>query len=104
MPLGADPRTLPRWPVWNSLKIALKSIHTVLEHSDDIKRLKRLRNLPVLLVKGKESVGFNSGVVDLLSGLVGPNAKVMVLPDSYACHIVAMDQFISEFKKHISSP
>jgi pimeloyl-ACP methyl ester carboxylesterase len=103
VPPGVDPKTMPRWPVWNSLKTALLSLHTVTEHSDDIARLQSLREKPVLLVKGKESVGFNSGIVDLLSKAVGPTAKVLILPDGHACHIVAMDQFISELERFLAS-
>jgi len=104
VPAGVNPRSLPSWPVWNSLKNAMKYLHTVLDHSDDVSRLERLRGIPVLLVKGKDSVGFDSGVVDILASQIGPTAKLLVLPDAHACHIVAMDQFISELKRHVSSP
>jgi pimeloyl-ACP methyl ester carboxylesterase len=103
VPPGVDPRSMPRWAVWNNLKIALLSVLTVMDHTDDIKRLKRLSGLPVLLVKGRDSVGFNSGVVDILSRELGPGAKVLVLPDSHACHIVAMDQFIPALEAQVSS-
>jgi pimeloyl-ACP methyl ester carboxylesterase len=104
VPPGVDPRSMPRWAVWNNLKIALKSVLTVLDHTDDIGRLERLRVIPVLLVKGRESVGFNSGVVDILSSELDRSAKVLVLPDSHACHIVAMDQFIAGLEAHIMYP
>jgi hypothetical protein len=52
---------MARWPVWNSLKVALLSLRTVIEHSDDLARLHVLRGISVLLVKGKDSVEFNSG-------------------------------------------
>ena len=100
VPPGVDPRDLLRWQTWNSLKIALKSVHTVLDHADDVQRLRRLHGIPVLLVKGADSVGANSGIVDLLSDSLSPSAKVVVLPDGHACHIVAMDQFIAEVRKH----
>jgi len=99
VPPNTDPRSMPRWPVWNSLKIALLSLHTVIEHSDNLSRLKALRDVPVLLVRGRESVGFNAGIVDMLSEALGPGAKVLVLPDGHACHIVAMDQFIAAFEE-----
>jgi len=103
VPPGIDPRGMPRWPVWNSLKIALLSLHTVVEHSDDLARLKVLRGIPVLLVKGVESTGVNSGIVDLLSKNIGPSSRVIVLPDGHACHIVAMDRFISELQQFMRS-
>lgn len=103
VPPGADPRKLPQWPIWSSLKITLSSLHTVMEHSDDLVRLGVLRGKPVLLVKGADSVGFNSGIVDLLSKLIGPSARVLVLPDAHASHIVAKDQFIGELEKFVGT-
>jgi pimeloyl-ACP methyl ester carboxylesterase len=103
VPPGVDPRSMPRWPVWNSLKTALLSLHTVVEHTDDEARLQLLRGKPVLLVKGKDSVGGNAGIVDLLSKALGPNSKVITLPDGHASHIVAQDQFIAELKQFIAA-
>lgn len=100
---GADPRSMPRWPVWNSLKTALLSLSTVVSHTDDLDRLKALLGKPVLLVKGKESVGANSGIVDLLSKAIGSSSKVIILPDGHACHIVAQDHFIVELEQFILS-
>lgn len=101
VPSGADPRSMPRWPIWNSLKVALKSLNTVFDHQDEISRLSRLSDVPILLVKGRDSVGLNSGIVEVLSDAIGSTAKVLVLPDGHACHIVAMQQFINELKKHV---
>lgn len=103
VPDGMDPRILPRWPVWNNLKVALLSLHTVVEHSDDVARLQRLRGVRVLLVKGKDSVGANSGIVDLLAKSLGSAARVSILPDAHACHIVAMDRFLKELEQFINS-
>jgi len=102
VPQGADPRAAPRWPAWNSMKTSLLSIHTVLEHRDSARRLSRLRETPVLLVKGRDSVGFNSGGVDLIAEGIGRNAKVLVLPDGHACHIVAQDQFMAALEELVS--
>ena len=103
VPQGRDPRELPQWPVWNSLKTALSSLHTFIEHSDDPARLKALYGKPVLLVKGADSTGFNSGVVDLLSKTIGSSSRVLVLPDAHACHIVSKDQFIAELERFVSA-
>lgn len=103
VPHGVDPKSLPQWQTWDSLRIALKSLHTVLDHSDEVEKLRRLKGIPILLIKGRDSTGFNSGIIDILSDLIGPDAKVMILPDGHACHIVARDKFISELKVHISS-
>jgi len=100
-PPGKDPRELPKWPVWNSLKTSLLSLHTVIEHTDDIARLRKLREMPMLLVKGKDSVGFNPGGTDLISEYTGGKAHMLVLPDSHVCHIVAMDQFIGALEKFL---
>lgn len=101
VPDGVDPRSLPRWPVWNKLKTALLSLHTVVEHNDDLSRLQVLRNVLVLLVRGRDSVGFNFGIVDLLSKSLGSNVKVVTLPDAHACHIIAQDKFIEELRQFI---
>lgn len=104
VPPGMDPRQVPRWPVWNSLKTSLLSLHTVTEHTDDIGRLQKLRDVPMLLVKGKDSLGFNLGVADLISEQVGGKSRVLVLPDGHASHIVAMDQFISALEDFLDRP
>jgi pimeloyl-ACP methyl ester carboxylesterase len=99
IPKGTNPKSLPTWPVWNKMKSTLLGLHTDLEHSDKISRLRLLSNTPVLLVKGKEStlaIG-----VDLLAKEL-PNAKVLVLPDGHASHIVAQNQFIEKFEKFIA--
>ena len=102
IPPGVDPKNMPRWPVWNQLKTALLSLHTVIEHSDNLARLQLLLDIPVLLVKGKDSTRDNQGIVDLLSKSLGQNSRVLVLPDGHACHIVAQDQFIKELEQFIA--
>jgi pimeloyl-ACP methyl ester carboxylesterase len=100
VPEGINPKSLPTWPVWNKMKSTLLGLHTDLEHSDKITRLRLLSETPVLLIKGKDStlaVG-----LDLLAKEL-PNAKVLILPDGHASHIVAQDQFINEFEQFISS-
>ena len=101
VPPGVEPKNMARWPVWNQLKTALLSLHTVIEHSDDLARLQLLQDLPVLLVKGKDSTKDNQGIVDLLSKSLSQNSRVLVLPDGHASHIVAQDQFIKELEKFI---
>ena len=101
VPPGAEPKQLPRWPLWNSLKIALLSVHTVIEHDDKISRLRLLERVPKLLVKGKGSVGENPMMVDLLKSDMGSRVQLLVLPDAHASHIVAQDQFIAELEKFI---
>jgi len=100
---NSDPRSLPQWYIWNSLKIALLSLHVVIDHSDDAKRLKILRDKPILLVKGKDSVGFNAGIVRLLLSALGPRTEVLILPDAHTCHIIAKDQFLMFFRKFINA-
>lgn len=102
VPPGVDPKSMPRWPVWNGLKTALLSLHTVVEHSDDLARLQLLREKSVLLVKGKDSTPDNSGIVDLLAETLGQNSRVLILPDGHACHIVAQDQFINALEQFIT--
>jgi pimeloyl-ACP methyl ester carboxylesterase len=104
IPLGMDPRKMPQWHTWNSLKIALLSLYTVIEHMDKLERFKRLAGIPVLLVRGRESRGFNSGIIDLLAEDLGPASRTLDLPDGHACHIVARDQFIAGLEKFIGDP
>ena len=101
VPPGMDPRGLPQWPVWDRLKTALLSIHTVLEHSDEVARLRTLRGIPVLLVKGVDSQGANAGIVDLLAKSLGSDARVLTLPDAHASHIIAKDRFVAELQQFI---
>lgn len=107
IPESADPKSLPQWPTWNRLKTALLSMHTVGEHTDNLPRLQALRDIPILLVKGADSAGAfwfaDSGIVDLLAKSLGQSAKVLILPDGHASHIVAKDQFIAELKRFIAS-
>ncbi len=102
VPPGMDPKQMPRWPVWNDLKLSLLSLHTVAEHNDDLMRLKRISNKPILLVKGKDSTSDNAGIVDLLANDLPQNAKVVVLPDGHACHIVTKDQFIKTLEEFLA--
>jgi pimeloyl-ACP methyl ester carboxylesterase len=101
IPPNVDPRSLPRWQNWNSVRIALKSVHTIFDHVDRVERLEALRGIPVLLVKGSDSQGPYSGAVDILAELLGPNSRVIVLPDGHACHITAINQFLAEMRIHI---
>ncbi len=102
VPAGVDPRQMPRWTVWNGLKTSLLSLHTVFEHSDNLERLQRIRDKPILLVKGKDSTRDNAGIVDLLANDLGKNSQVLILPDGHASHIVAKEQFISALEKFIA--
>lgn len=102
VPPGGDPRSLPQWPVWNKLKRALLTVHTVMEHTDGPTRLKLLHKTPTLLVKGRDSKGANAAIVDTLAKNLGPSVVFLVLPDGHACHIIAMDQFITAFTDFMS--
>ncbi len=102
VPPGLDPRQMPRWAVWNEMKTSLLSLHTVIEHSDSLDRLQRIRDKPVLLVKGKESTPDNAGIVDLLANDLTQNSRVLILPDGHACHIVAKDQFIKALEQFLA--
>ncbi len=101
VPPGVDPRQMPRWAVWNGMKTSLLSLHTVIEHSDNLERLQRIGDKPVLLVKGKDSTPDNAGIVDLLANDLAPNSRVLILPDGHACHIVAKDQFIGALEQFL---
>lgn len=102
VPPGVDPRTTPRWQLWSSLKVSLSSLDTVIEHSDRLERLEALLDIPVLLVKGQESKGFNSAGIELIARSLGSMAQKLVLPDGHACHIVAKEQFIAALEDFLS--
>ncbi len=57
-----------------------------------------------MLVRGKDSTGFNHGGADLLAQGIGVkgNVRMLSLPDGHACHIVAQDQFIAALEELIS--
>jgi hypothetical protein len=80
---------------------ALLSLHTVIEHSDKLERLQKIKDKPVLLAKGKDSTPDNADIVDLLANDLTQNSKVLVLPDGHACHVVAKDQFINALEQFI---
>ena len=101
IPPKVDLRSLPRWQVWNSHRYALMYTHTLFEHSDDLTRLQMLRDTPVLLVRGEDSPQLTSGMVDLLSDTISPNASILVLPDGRNCYIVAKAQFISSLEEFL---
>ncbi len=101
VPNGINPKSMPQWEIWNALKNVLLSLHTVLEHTDNIARLHTLSEVPVLLVKGIDSTGANAGIVEILSQYIGQNTKMIILPDGHACHIVAKDVFLEELNKFI---
>jgi pimeloyl-ACP methyl ester carboxylesterase len=98
VPPGQDPRKMPSWPVWRRMRVALSSLHTVIEHDDDIRRIRSLRGVPVLLVRGRESTGLNAGGVELIARGLGPRTRTITLPDGHASHIVAMDRFLAELE------
>lgn len=91
-PPGKSARELPQWPIWVQNRQALRNSPAVLQHEDDIGRLRSFRQ-PVLLVKGTGSARFNHQIIDALDSLL-PNAQVVEMPAGHSPHIVSMDQFL----------
>ncbi len=94
-------RQLPQWPLWLTYRRSLRNSPAVLEHDDDIGRL-RAFNHPVLLVKGTGSAKFLHQIIDALA-VQFPDAKVAEMPAGHAPHIVSMERFLEQLALFQSS-
>jgi pimeloyl-ACP methyl ester carboxylesterase len=103
--LGTSVRTLPQWAAWNRHRQSLRNGLAVVEHTDDVARLRAFAK-PVLLVKGTGSSPFRTQVTDALASLV-PGAKVVELPAGHVPQMVSRDRFletVAEFQAAAGAP
>jgi pimeloyl-ACP methyl ester carboxylesterase len=96
-PPGQVPRQLPQWPLWVQYRQALRNSLAILNHKDDLKRLREF-NRPVLLVKGTGSAKFLHEIIDVLSTTL-PNVQVVEMPAGHGPHIVSMDRFLDQMHR-----
>jgi pimeloyl-ACP methyl ester carboxylesterase len=85
---------LPQWPLWLTYRRSLRNSPAVLEHKDDIGRLRAFKH-PVLLVKGTGSAKFLHQIIDPLAAHF-PDAKVVEMPAGHAPHIVSKERFLEQ--------
>jgi pimeloyl-ACP methyl ester carboxylesterase len=90
---GQSPRELPQWQQWLPFKNSLRNSPAVVDHKDDLERLRKF-NAPVLLVKGTGSAPFLHKIIDNLV-LHLPNSHVIEMPGGHAPHIVSRDEFLA---------
>jgi pimeloyl-ACP methyl ester carboxylesterase len=91
----------PNWERWLPHRQTLAADHMVGNpplHLSDLERVDR----PVLLVKGTVSTEWLRRIVDVL-GQRFPQATVLELPGTHACHIESMDAFLEALRKHVTS-
>lgn len=98
---GQSPRELPQWQQWLPFKNSLRNSLAVVDHKDDLERLRKF-NAPVLLVKGTGSASFLHKIIDNLA-LHLPNAHVIEMPGGHAPHMVSKDEFLTEMGKFQNS-
>jgi len=87
-------RELPQWPLWVTYRRSVRNSPAVLEHEDDIGRLRAFKH-PVLLVKGTGSAKFLHQIIDVLAEQF-PDAKVVEMPAGHAPHIVSKERFLEQ--------
>jgi pimeloyl-ACP methyl ester carboxylesterase len=94
IPPGQPLRNLPQWPLWVQHRLSLRNNPAVIEHDDELKRLRSFEP-PVLLVKGTGSAKFLHQIIDVLAAEL-PHARITEMPAGHAPHIVSMDRFLKE--------
>lgn len=97
---GQSPQQLTQWQQWLPFKLSLRNSRAVVNHKDDIKRIKNLTS-PVLLVKGTGSAPFLHKIIDTLAMNL-PNCKIIELPEGHAPHIVSRERFMAELEGFVS--
>jgi pimeloyl-ACP methyl ester carboxylesterase len=97
VPPGQPPRSLPQWPLWMRHRFSLRNSPAVVEHTDDVRRLKSFQP-HVLLFKGTGSARFLHQIIDRLAAEL-PHARVVELPGGHAPQIVSMEKFLAELEQ-----
>jgi pimeloyl-ACP methyl ester carboxylesterase len=97
VPPGKSAREVPQWNSWLPFRQSIRNSPAVVEHTDDIGRLKSF-DKPVLLVKGTGSAGFLHQIIDALNEYL-PNSRVTEMPAGHAPQIVSMDRFLKELEE-----
>lgn len=95
--VGESPLNLPQWPQWLPYKKSLRNSRAIVNHTDDLKRLRNFKS-PVLLVKGTGSAPFLHAIIDELEYDL-PDARLIEMPEGHAPHIVSRDTFLQAWNK-----
>lgn len=94
---GQSAHELPQWNKWVPFRQSLRNSLTVVNYSDDIKRLQNFE-APTLLVKGTGSSVWLHKIIDELAKNI-PHSRIIEFPAGHAPHIVSMDEFMLELEK-----
>ena len=97
VPPGQSPRGLPQWPLWMQHRFSLRNSPAVVQHTDNVERLKSFQP-PVLLFKGTGSARFLHQIIDALAAEL-PRVMVVEMPAGHAPQIVSMDKFLAELER-----
>lgn len=89
---------MPSWPVWVRNRQSIAVNGTIWDFVDSLDRL-RTFDVPVLAVKGAETVEDLAAIVDDLVAIV-PCGRKLELPGGHACHIQNPNRFLAEFAEH----
>jgi pimeloyl-ACP methyl ester carboxylesterase len=92
---------LPSWQVWVRNRQVLQVIGTLWDYHASIDEL-RVLDVPLLAVKGTETTGDMSAIVDVLASIV-PRARLLELPGDHASHLQNADRFLHELSTHIDA-
>jgi lipase len=83
----------PAWQEWTFRRSALRGLSAVPGHQDDPIRLNSLRT-PVLIVTGRDTVGFHRRINDRLAARI-PQAERAELPGAHGAPGTAPDEFVA---------
>lgn len=94
---GQSARELPQWNNWVPFRKSLRNSPTVVNYTDDLKRLQNLQ-APTLLVKGTGSSLWLHQIIDKLAKNI-PHSLIVEFPGGHAPQIVSMNKFMTELER-----
>jgi pimeloyl-ACP methyl ester carboxylesterase len=90
----------PRWPVMVRNRQALSVGASEWDHTDSLERLRAL-DMPILAVKGSDTADCLAAITERIAA-IAPNATLLELPGSHACHIENLDRFLDALEAHLA--
>jgi pimeloyl-ACP methyl ester carboxylesterase len=97
--VAPPPQDQPAWQQWVARRSALRGFSAIPNHKDDPSRIKSLRT-PVLIVTGKDTVGFLRRINDILAANL-PKAERVELPGKHSSPLTAQDEFIAALRSFL---
>lgn len=94
---GQSARELPQWNNWLTYRRSLRNSSAVVNHKDDINRLRNFQ-VPTLLVKGTGSSVWLHDIIGFLGDHI-PNSHIVEFPGGHAPHLVSMKEFMDTLQK-----